>query len=127
MKPLNSVFFAIGFVAVMLVTMPASAGGVASAQIQYNSTTNYASGGNYNRPVIVKQYPNGRVEVIAVPVVHVYPNGESLVYQNGGQRVYSQGYGGAATCYVECWHNGVSPNSNSGSHFSVGVGVQGNW
>ena len=123
MKIFNPLMFVIGFVAVMLVSLPAAAGGYASGYVQYNSGSN----NNTGQPVIVKTYPNGRVEVIAIPVVRVYPNGESLVYQNGGNRTYSQGYGGASTCYVECWHGGVSPNSNSGSNWSVGVGVQGNW
>ena len=117
-----SIGILLGFI-LTVATTPASAFGFAAASVQYHSNSN----GNVGTPVIVRQYPNGRVEYIAVPVTHVYPNGESLIYQNGGDRTYSTGYGGPSTCYVECWHNGVNPNNNSGSHFSIGVGVQGNW
>ena len=116
-----SIGILLGFI-LTLATTPASAFGFAAASVQYNSNSNT----NHGAPVIVRQYPNGRVEVIGVPVTHVYPNGVSLIHQNGGDRVYSTGYGGAATCYVDCWHNGVNPN-RSGSNWSVGVGVQGNW
>jgi hypothetical protein len=125
-KSLNLVCLAIGLT-IGVFAMPAQASGYIAGSVQYNSTTNYASGGNYNRPVVVRHYPNGRVEVVHVPVVHVYPNGVSLVHQNGGNRTYSTGYGGAATCYVECWHNGVNPNRRSGTQWSVGIGVHSNW
>jgi hypothetical protein len=125
-KSLNLVCLALGLtigVFVTLFSMPANAFGFATASVQYHSGSN----NNVGAPVIVRQYPNGRVEVIGVPVTHVYPHGESLIYQNGGERVYSTGYGGAATCYVDCWHNGVNPNNNSGSSFSIGVGVHKTW
>ena len=127
MKSFNSVFLALGLAlgfALTLASTPASAFGYAAVGFQYHSGGTVANGA----PVIVTQYPSGRVVVRRIPVTHVYPNGENLVYQNGGDRVYSKGYGGAATCYVECWHGGVSPNSHSGgSNFSVGVSVQGNF
>lgn len=112
----------LGFL-MMSVSTPASAFGFVSASVHYSSGGTVVQGGS---PVIIHQYPNGRVVVQHVPVVHVYPNGESLIYQNGGQRVYSTGYGGASTCYVSCWHNGVNP-TRSGSHFSIGIGVQKTW
>lgn len=126
MKPLNTIVLAIGLalgLALTIASTPASAGGYAGGHVYYHS----GNDNNVGNPVIVRQYPNGRVEVIAVPVVRVYPNGESLIHQNGGDRTYSTGYGGASTCYVECWHGGVNPNRNNGSNWSVGVGVQGNW
>lgn len=126
MKKLNPLFLAIGLALGFLLTVastPASAFGFASVGVHYSS----GNSGHVGNPVIVRHYPNGRVEVIAVPVTHVYPNGESLVYQNGGNRVYSTGYGGAATCYVDCWHNGVNPNRSNGSSFSIGVGVHKTW
>jgi hypothetical protein len=126
MKSFNSVFLAIGLAlgfALTIASTPASAFGYVGVGVQYHSGGTVTNGA----PVIVTQYPSGRVVVRQVPVVHVYPNGENLVHQNGGQRVYSQGYGGAATCYVECWHNGVSPNRRSGTSFSFGISAQGNF
>jgi len=127
MKSLNLVFLALGLtvgVFTALFSTPACAFGYVGVGVQYHSGGAVTNG----TPVIVTQYPSGRVVVKHIPVTHVYPNGENLVYQNGGDRVYTKGYGGAATCYVECWHGGVSPNSHSGgSNFSVGVSVQGNF
>lgn len=115
-----SIGILLGFI-LTVATTPASAFGFAAASVQYSS-----NGNSNGIPVVVHQYPNGRVVVQRIPVTHVYPNGESLIYQNGGERVYSTGYGGPSTCYVSCWHNGDNPN-RSGSNWSVGVGVQGNW
>jgi len=120
-------FLAIGIVLGFLMTIastPVSAFGFVSGSIQYNSGSGVVQGGN---PVEIHQYPNGRVVVHYIPVTRVYPNGESLIYQNGGQRVYTQGYGGAATCYVACWQGGVRPNRGSGSSFSIGIGIQKTW
>ena len=104
----------------------AHAGGSVSVGVEYNSGGAVGYGG---APVIIHQYPSGRVVVEHVPVTHVYPNGENLVYQQGGTRVYTQGYGGAATCYVECWHNGVRPGGQTtgGTCIHVGVGVTKTW
>lgn len=124
---MNRIALSIGILLGFLITIastPASAGGFGMASVQYHSGTGNAVAGN---PVVVRHYPNGRVEVIAIPVTHVYPAGVSLVHQKGGDRVYSTGYGGAATCYVDCWHGGVNPNRGSGTQWSVGVGVQGTW
>jgi len=118
-----SIGILLGFL-ITIASTPATAGGFGMASVQYHSGTGHVAAGN---PVAVRHYPNGRVEVIAIPVTHVYPAGVSLVHQNGGDRVYSTGYGGAATCYVDCWHGGVSPNSGSGSHFSIGIGAHKTW
>jgi len=129
MRKFNPIFLVLGFaltVGFAIASTPATASGYVAGSVQYNS-----GGGNvqHGSPVIVTQYPSGRVVITHVPVTHVYPNGENLVYQNGGDRVYTKGYGGAATCYVDCWHGGVSPNSGSGSNISIGVGIsaQGNF
>ena len=104
----------------------AQAGGYVSVGVVYNSGGTVVHGG---APVIIHQYPSGRVVVEHVPVTHVYPHGENLVYQQGGTRVYTQGYGGAATCYVDCWHNGVRPGGRAtgGTSIHVGVGVTRTW
>lgn len=125
---MKSLYLAIGLAlgfALTLSTMPANAGGYVSGGVSYHMN----SGGTFSpgAPVVIHQYPSGRVVVQHVPVTNVYPNGENLVYQNGGQRVYTQGYGGAATCYVECWHGGVRPGGGSGSHFNVNIGVNKTW
>jgi len=127
MKSLNSVFLALGLVlgfTISIASMPASAnGGYAHVGASYHMN----SGGTFSPGAgTVVVYPSGRVVVQHPQVTHVYPNGENLVYQNGGQRVYTKGYGGAATCYVDCWHGGVRPNSG-GSHFSFSVGAHKTW
>jgi len=99
-----SIGILLGFL-LTIATTPASAFGFAAVSVQYNSNS----------------------KVRRIPVTHVYPNGESLIYQNGGERVYSTGYGGPSTCYVSCWHNGVNPNQGSGSHFSIGIGAHKTW
>ena len=114
------------FLLCLAIMSPAQAGGSVSVGVEYNSGGAVVHGG---APVIIHQYPSGRVVVEHVPVTHVYPHGENLVYQQGGTRVYTQGYGGAATCYVDCWHNGVRPGGRAtgGSSIHVGVGVTKTW
>jgi hypothetical protein len=116
----------LAIVLAVLFPATANASGSVSVGVEYSSGTPVVVGG---APVVIHQYPNGRVVVEHVPVTHVYPHGESLAYQNGGTRVYSQGYGGASTCYVDCWHNGVRPGTRGGSGTSihVGVGVTKTW
>lgn len=49
--------------------------------------------------------PGLRIPVLSPkpPATRVYPNGVNL-NQYGGNRVYTQGYAGPSTCYVDCWN-----------------------
>lgn len=119
--------------ALLLVTSGANAGGSVSFGFSYHSGPTVVHPAptivQHGANVVIHQYPSGRVVVERYPVTHVYPGGVSL-HQQGRHRVYTRGYDGPGTCYVECFHQGVRGGGHhrgyrhgGGTSVQFGVGI----